>query len=106
MGAVDPFKVSSSASMTCSENFKFNSKAGNKYRPNIIWYLPLEKSYTWEFHVIISIALSSGKVKSMLTLMLVVILPTCLCHCNTVSFLGLGFYQPSLYNRVTKSTTQ
>ena len=46
MGVVDPLKVPSPASMTRSENFKFNPNCVNIYHPNIISYLPLAESST------------------------------------------------------------
>ena len=83
MGVVDPLRGPSSASMTCSDRFKFNPNYVNISCPNTIFYLPLVKS-----HVTTFVVLSAGKVKSTLTLILVVIFTTCLCHCIAESFSG------------------
>ena len=91
MVVLDPFKGSSYASVTCSENFRFNTNSINRYHPNIILYLLLAELSTWKFHVTTSVALSAGKVKSILTLILVVIFPAYVFHCIWVSFSGRGF---------------
>ena len=83
MGDVYPLKVPSSASMTWSDSYRFNPRAVNRSLPNIIPYIPLAESSTWHFHVEISVAISSGKVNYIYTFLLVVILPTCVCHCIT-----------------------
>ena len=91
MGAVDPFKGSSYALVTCSDNFIFNPNYFDIYLTNIMSYLPLVESSTCQFHVTVFVALSSVKVKSILTFRLVVILPACVCNCITESFFGLFF---------------
>ena len=73
-------KGPSSASMIWSDNFKLNPNSFNKYRPKIISHLPLTELSTWIFHVMTFVALSAGKLKSTLTLRLVVILPDCVGH--------------------------
>ena len=67
MGVEDALKGTSSASMTCSDNFKFNHNSVNRYNPKIISYLPLAES-TWHLHFAIFVALSADKVKYALTL--------------------------------------
>ena len=91
MVAVDPLKGPSSDLMTCSENFRFNHNYVNRSLPKIISYLTLADSSTWKFRITIFVALSWGKVKYILTLWLVVILPGYMCHCITAHFLGLIF---------------
>ena len=91
MGYVYPFKGPSSTSMTWSDNYIFNPNSVNIYLPRIISYLPLAESSTWKFHVTIVFALCSGKVKSILTFRLVVILPASVFYCITESYLGLIF---------------
>ena len=81
MGVVDPLKGPSSASMTCPENFRFDTNPVHRCRPNIISYLPLTDSSTWQFYVMKFVTLSAGKVKYTLTLLLVVIFPACVIHC-------------------------
>ena len=44
MGSDNPFKYPSSASMTCSEMFRFNPNDVNRYLPKIILYLTLVES--------------------------------------------------------------
>ena len=92
MGFVNPFKVPPSASIQCSKNFRFNPNYFNRFIINIMSYFLLSYSSTWQFHVTIFVALNSGKVKSILTLRLVVILPSCVCHYITVSLLGLSLF--------------
>ena len=91
MDAVDPLRGPSSVSMTLSENFKFNPKAVNISLPKIMSYLPLAKSSTCQFHVMIFIALSLVNVKYIQTFRLAVIIPACVCHCITASSLGVIF---------------
>ena len=86
MGIVDPLKGPLSDSMTCSEDFKFNYNYVNRSLPKIILYLPLAESSTQHFHITTFVALSAGKVKSTLTLILVVIFPSCVCHCIMAYF--------------------
>ena len=78
--------------MTCSDNFIFNPEAINIYLPKIMSYLPLLESSTWQFHIKKFVMLSSGKVKSILTFKLVVILPACVWHCVAEYYLGLSFF--------------
>ena len=73
MDVLDPLKGSPSALMTCSENVRFNHNYVDRYRFNIISYIPLADSYTWKFHVTTFVALSADKVKYILTLRLVMI---------------------------------
>ena len=54
-------------------------------------YLPLAELSTWKFHVMIFVALLSGKAKSILTFRLVVIIPACVCHCITLSSIVISF---------------
>ena len=88
MGSVDPLKGQSSDLMMWSDNFRFNPNYVNKYLTKIILHLPLMDLFTWYFHFMKVLALSSGKVKSTSTLILVWILPAYVCHCITASFLG------------------
>ena len=92
MGSNDTFKGLSSVSMTCSENYIFNTNAVIISVTKIILYFPLAESSTWQFHVTIFVALSSSKVKYILTFILVEISPTYVCHCITTSFLWLSFF--------------
>ena len=80
MGVADSSKGPSSASITCSENFKFNPNYVNRYFTKILSCLTLEESSTWYFHVTNVFALSSGKMKSTLTLISVVTFSACVCH--------------------------
>ena len=41
MGTLDTFEGPSPASMTCSENFRFDTNDFNRYLPKIIYYLHL-----------------------------------------------------------------
>ena len=91
MGVVDLLKCPSYSSMTRSDNFIFNPNSVHRYCPNIISYIPLAESYTWHFHVMTFVALSVGKVKSTLTLKLVVIFSVCVCHYITAYFSGCIF---------------
>ena len=72
-------------------SFRFNPNYVNISPPNIIYYLILLESSTWQFQVRIFVALSLGKVNSTLNFILVVILSVCMCHCITTYCLGLGF---------------
>ena len=58
----------------------------NTYCPKIILYLPLAESFMWHLDVKTFIMISAVKVKSTLTLKLVVIFPACVCHCIGESF--------------------
>ena len=69
--------------------FRFNPTYVNRYLPKIISYLPLEDSSTLYSHIKIFIALNLGKVEYILTLILVVIFPACVCHYTTLSYLLL-----------------
>ena len=91
IGDVDPIKGPSYASMTCSENFTFNTNSIYRSLPKIISYLPLAESSKLHFHVMTFVVLSTGKVKSILTLKLVVMFPACVCHCIAASFWGHSF---------------
>ena len=71
---VSSIKRPPSASMACLEFFTFNPSSVNISLPKIMSYLPLLESSTLHFHVTTLVALSAGKVKSTLTLKLVVIL--------------------------------
>ena len=86
--------------LSVCDNFRFNPNYVNRFIPKIISYLPLADSFTWQFHVTIFVALSfvtifvalsSGNVKSIFIFILVVILPSCVCHCIIVSLSGLSF---------------
>ena len=88
MGVLYPLKGPSSASMTCSDNFKLNPNYVNRSCPKIISYLPLADSSTLYFHVTTFVSLSTIKVKYTLTLRLGVIFPACMCHCTGESFSG------------------
>ena len=46
IGAIDHIKEPSSALITLSEDFIFNTNSFNRYLPNIMSYLPLADSYT------------------------------------------------------------
>ena len=86
IGAVDPLKVPLSASMMWSENFKYNPYSFIISFNKIALYLTLAESFTWHFHITTFAALRSGKVKSTSTLILVVILPSCMCQVITAYF--------------------
>ena len=77
MYVVYPLKFPSYALMTCSESFKFNPNFLNRSCPQIISYLPLAESSRWHFHVTTLVVLCAVKVKSTLTLILVVIFQAC-----------------------------
>ena len=91
MDVVNPLKVPSLTLMTCSDIFKFNPSSANRSRPMNILYLPLAESSTWNFHITAFVVISAGKVKSTLTLVLVVIFPAVVCHYITESFSGFRF---------------
>ena len=76
--------------------FKFNTNSVHRYFPNIILYLPLKEWYTCHFHVTAFVTLSTGRVKSTLTLRLVLILPPCL---------GCIFWMNSVYSGTFLSYT-
>ena len=77
MGDVGPLKGTSFALMTFSDNFKLNHKAVHMSIPMITSYLMIAVSFTWQFHVMIFVALSLGKVEYILTFKLVLKLPAC-----------------------------
>ena len=91
MGILDPLKGPSYALLKCSNHFGINTNSVNRYLPKIISYIPLMDSSTLKSHVKTSIALSVGKVKYTLTLILVVIFPACVRHCIKAYSLGRIF---------------
>ena len=91
MGAINPLKVLSYALMMCSESHIFNPNAVNISLSKIMSNIYLVEWPTWQFHVTVLVALSSGKVKSIITFILVVTLATCVWNCTAVSFLGFSF---------------
>ena len=107
MGVVNPFKVPSSALIQCSKNFRFNPNYVNIFIPKIMSYLPLADSSIRKFHGMTFVELSSGKVTYISTFILLVIIPTLVCHLIISSLLGLRFLnQTSHYDRVTTFTIQ
>ena len=103
MGDVYPFKGPPPASMTRLEKFIFNNNDINIYLSMIILYLSLSESSIWNSHVTISVALNSGKVKSILTSRLVLGLPSFVCHCITAYVLVLSFIIILLINTAEKN---
>ena len=59
MGVVDPIKCPSFASLTCSEDFRFNPNYIHRSHPMIISYLHLAESSTGHPKVTIFVALSA-----------------------------------------------
>ena len=92
MGSVYPLKYPLYPPMAWLDHFLFNPNYINRYLPNIISYIPLAESSTWHFHVTIFFTLSSGKVNSIVTFELIVILPVFLFRSITASFLGQFFF--------------
>ena len=72
-----PLKCPSYALMTCSESLNLILIFVNSSCPQIISYLPLAESSRWHFHVTTLVVLCAVKVKSTLTLILVVIFQAC-----------------------------
>ena len=110
-GSRRPFKSSIIWFDDVIRSFEFNPNSVYIYLPKIISYLPLAESSTWHFHATIFFALSSGKVKSISTLILVVILPDCMCHYSIAYFLGTDLFTSltittvklyPIYNRIRK----
>ena len=92
-------KCPSSALMTCSEKFRFNTNSDYIYIPKIISYLPLAESSKLHFYVTTFVVLRTGKVNSILTLKLLLMFPPCVCHCITASFSEHSF-STSLLNTI------
>ena len=90
-GCCRPFKKSIISFVDMFIEFKFNPNSVHISCPKIISYLPLLESSTWHFHVMTFAALSAGKVKSTVTLRLVVIFPASVCHWITAFLSGFIF---------------
>ena len=86
MDSVNHLKGPSSVLMTWFDNFRFNHNSVKKFFLRIKSYLPLAKSSTWHFYVTTFVAITSGRLNSTSTLMLVVILTAYMCHCITSCF--------------------
>ena len=111
IGAEHPLCGPSLPCMVFSENFRSSPSVVSSSLPSIISYLPVVDSSTWHFHVMIFVALNSGKQKSMFNLFEVVNFPAWFSHIVSTVSSDLSFdvslsitivELPPLSNRIQK----
>ena len=89
MGNLDHFKGTLLPLIIGFESFIFHTNSVHISLPNVMLYLYLVESNTWNFYVTIFVALNPGRVWNILTFVLVVRIPPCVCHCIADFFIIL-----------------